>query len=120
VSVPSAANAAHILIKGQAIEFEIEQLIDTWRRDRPGDHAAFKAIVEQEHATMFHGDGMSQDKTMAYVGKIPTDVYIVLCRRYPEFMQSADNIRKVHRWCCGERLPKHKEKNFIIIDRRSK
>lgn len=118
MSVPSAANAGNILISGQAIEFEIEQLIDTWKRDRPGEYAAFQVMVKEEHEALRNESGMSRDRLLAYIGQIPTNVYLVVAKRYPEWIQNRHNIRKLHEWCCGERLPRHKEKNFFLIDRR--
>jgi len=79
-----------------------------WSREFPARAAAFLDHIKRQKERLWAPTGMSREKTMAYTGSIPTDLYLVITAKYPDFFNTPLNLELAHRIFMGDYRPKKK------------
>jgi len=97
-----------VFVRGQGVEEWLKMLWNAWSRKFPKRAAAFIEHIKEQKQNLVVASGMSRDKTMAYTGSIPTDLYLVITAKYPTFFNSPLNMELAHQIFCGDYRPKRK------------
>lgn len=109
-------NAHGVIVKGKAVEDQIEEWLRIWKRDKPWEFQEYLELLQREYQSLWTPSGMSRDRTMAYRGMIPQDLFIMIEATFPNYLKDPKNLMRVHRQVMGDFRPRP-GRNFHVIER---
>ena len=95
-------------VRGQSEDDRLLLILETWRQCRPVQYEAYQKHIEQVAQSLHNASGMSEGKLMRYRSDIPTQLYVVIRRFMPGFLDVPENMLRLEKLLMGKhlRLPK--------------
>ncbi len=91
-------------VRGQSEEDRLLLILEMWRKCKPQAYEAYQRHIELVSACLRRESGMSDGKLFRYRSEIPTELYIVIRRFMPGFLDKPENMLKLEKLLMGKHL----------------